>query len=66
MNSIGLSKYCLDINELRADKLIDRVREIESNAAEVKELIRERAVVFRTELAEQYATIFRNALRCRV
>ncbi len=58
MSSMGLSEYCLDINELKADSLIERVCSLEKNAGTLKSLIKEKAEEFRRTLDEQYNLIF--------
>jgi polysaccharide pyruvyl transferase WcaK-like protein len=61
MNAMGLSDYCLDINDLKADRLIEKIRDIKINAAELKLLIGEKNEEFRRALEEQYELIFENA-----
>ena len=60
MNAMGLSDYCLDINDLKADQLIEKIRDIRMNAAKLKLLIREKNEEFRKELEEQYEFIFED------
>jgi polysaccharide pyruvyl transferase WcaK-like protein len=60
MTSMGLSAYCLDTNSLNADILIEKICDIEANAARIKRLIRERVREFRRLLDEQYRFIFNN------
>jgi polysaccharide pyruvyl transferase WcaK-like protein len=60
MRTIGLSRYCLDIDGVRADDLIERLRELEANADEVKRQISGRVDTFRHELDEQYEYVFRD------
>ena len=60
MNAMGLSHYCLDINDLKADQLIEKIRDIKMNAAKLKLLIREKNEEFRRALEEQYELIFEN------
>jgi polysaccharide pyruvyl transferase WcaK-like protein len=61
MGAVGLSEYCLDIRDTDADKLIDKFRAIESNAAKIKPLIGEKVRGFREALDEQYRRIFNLA-----
>jgi polysaccharide pyruvyl transferase WcaK-like protein len=58
MRATGLSKYCLDINELQAHTLIERFCDLERNADTLKPLIGQKAREFRKELDEQYQYIF--------
>jgi polysaccharide pyruvyl transferase WcaK-like protein len=58
MSAMGLSAYCLDINGLKADKLIEKFRDLETNANKLKLSISERAREFRKALDEQYRFIF--------
>jgi polysaccharide pyruvyl transferase WcaK-like protein len=58
MSAIGLSEYCLDINDLKADKLIEKFRDLEMDTSKIKPLIREKVGEFRKALDEQYELIF--------
>ena len=58
MSAMGLSAYCLDINSLKADKLIEKFCEVEKNALELKHLIKQRIRECRRKLDEQYNDIF--------
>jgi polysaccharide pyruvyl transferase WcaK-like protein len=58
MSAMGLSEYCLDINDLKADRLIEKFCDLETNASKVKPLIRAKAREFREALEEQYKLIF--------
>jgi polysaccharide pyruvyl transferase WcaK-like protein len=58
MSAMGLSKYCLDINNLNDDKLIEKFRDLKTNAPKLKPLITDRAKEFRDALEEQYKRIF--------
>ena len=60
MSAMGLSSYCLDINELKADRLIEKFCDLEANASKLKPLIREKVTEFRRALDEQYNLIFNN------
>jgi polysaccharide pyruvyl transferase WcaK-like protein len=61
MSAMGLSDYCLNINDLRADRLIEKFGDLEANSAAIKRLIRKKADGFREDLDEQYDLIF-NAM----
>ena len=58
MKAMGLSEYSLDINDLKSDTLIKKLRDLETNASKLKPLIREKAEEFRKTLDEQYKLIF--------
>jgi len=60
MSAVGLSAYCLDINDLKADKLIEKFCDLETNAGKLKPLIREKVREFRKALDEQYKFIFNH------
>jgi ribosomal protein S3AE len=62
MNAMGLSRYCLDINDLNADRLIQKFCDLETNADQMKPLIRKKAREFREALNEQYTYIFSDML----
>lgn len=58
MRAVHLPEYCLDINGLKADKLIEKFCDLEKNADNIKLLIESRSIAFREELDEQYNLIF--------
>jgi polysaccharide pyruvyl transferase WcaK-like protein len=58
MSAMGLSSYCLDINDLNGDMLIEKFRDLKTNALKLKPLIRARVNEFRDALNEQYKRIF--------
>src|SRR5690242_14719660 len=60
MDAMGLSNYCLDMNTLNSNALIEKIRELEENAGELKLLIRRKTNEFREALDEQYKLIFNN------
>ena len=62
MSAMDLSAYCLDMNDLKANTLIEKLSDIEFNAAELKLAIRERVGRFRSALNEQYRVIFDDVL----
>src|SRR5262249_26981441 len=41
MNAMGLSGYCMDINNLNADELMEKLRDMELNADSIKTSIRQ-------------------------
>ena len=60
MAAMGLSEYCLDINSLNIEILIEKFCKLRANADELKLVIGENAERFRHELDEQYKIIFRG------
>ena len=58
MNSMGLDEYCLDINDLEADRLIEKICDLEMKADKIRLLIRQKTKVAREALDEQYKLIF--------
>jgi polysaccharide pyruvyl transferase WcaK-like protein len=60
MSAMGLSTYCLDIHELKADRLIEIFGDLNTNAGKLKPLIREKVREFRKTLDEQYQIIFND------
>jgi polysaccharide pyruvyl transferase WcaK-like protein len=63
MKSIGLSEYCLDMNQFEGRDLISKLCEAERNADEIKRLMSERIESFRAELDEQYGLILSTISR---
>jgi len=57
MGAMGLSDYCVDINEFKAAELIEKVCDIERNSCKLRALIRERTEQCREALEEQYALL---------
>jgi polysaccharide pyruvyl transferase WcaK-like protein len=57
MSAMGLSTYCLDINDLKADALIEKFRDVKTNAGVLRHLIREKAKEFGQALDDQYQVI---------
>ena len=60
MSAMGLAEYCLDINALQADKLIEKICDLEKNHDKVKALISEKTRAAREALDEQYELIFND------
>jgi polysaccharide pyruvyl transferase WcaK-like protein len=60
MRAMGLSEYCLNIGELKADDLIEKFCDLNTNAERLRPLVREKADEFRRALDEQYEIIFNN------
>jgi polysaccharide pyruvyl transferase WcaK-like protein len=63
MSAMGLQDYCLDINTLKAEALIEKFCDLKTNAEELKPLIRQKASEFREVLEEQYKSIFGDCHR---
>jgi polysaccharide pyruvyl transferase WcaK-like protein len=61
MSAMGLSSYCLDIDDLKTDTLIEKLRDLELNADSIRASIREKVGEFREALDEQYRHIFNDA-----
>src|SRR5262249_6923212 len=60
MSAMELSAYSLDINVLKADRLIEKFCDLEKNAVKLKPLIRKKTREFREVLDEQYRIIFND------
>jgi polysaccharide pyruvyl transferase WcaK-like protein len=60
MSMMNLSSYCVDINEVDADKLIRKMCQLEMNADGIKAVIREKAQECRESLDRQYEVIVRE------
>jgi polysaccharide pyruvyl transferase WcaK-like protein len=58
MAAMGLSTYCLDINNLRKEMLINKFLELEKNASILQEVTRERVKECSAALERQYKIIF--------
>jgi polysaccharide pyruvyl transferase WcaK-like protein len=58
MTQMGLAEYCLDINTLDAERLIQQFCELENDADRVKSAIRQKTKECREALDQQYAAIF--------
>jgi polysaccharide pyruvyl transferase WcaK-like protein len=59
MDAMGLSTYCLSINNLTIDILVYKFRELTRNAPTLKPLIKARVQEFREALNEQYGLVIR-------
>jgi polysaccharide pyruvyl transferase WcaK-like protein len=60
MSSVGLSAYCEDINDLKADRLIVKFRNLQENASELRPMISEKVKEFRKDLDDQYRLLFND------
>jgi len=58
MTQMGLAEYCLDINTLDAQRLIQQFCELKNDADRVKSVIRQKTNECREALDQQYAAIF--------
>lgn len=63
MSAVGLSDYCLDINDLSTDRLTEKLADAERNADRLGASIRAKMGEFREALDEQYGLIFNEARR---
>jgi polysaccharide pyruvyl transferase WcaK-like protein len=63
MSAMGLSAYCLDINDFNADQIIEKISDVKTNSEKLKILIREKNKEFRELLDEQYRIIFGDMWR---
>jgi polysaccharide pyruvyl transferase WcaK-like protein len=63
MSAMGLSDYCLDINDLKTNQLMGKLADAELNADRLRALIRTKVGEFREALDEQYSLIFNEARR---
>ena len=62
MSAMGLSEYCLDINDLNADQLVASFCDLEANSGKIKSIIGRKVREFRAALDEQYQIIFNEIL----
>jgi polysaccharide pyruvyl transferase WcaK-like protein len=62
MSTMGLSEYCLHINDLKAEQLIERFCDLEKNSDKIKWSIGEKTRRFRAALDQQYEIIFNKML----
>jgi len=60
MSAMGLSEYCLDINNLKADTLIEKFCDLETKSEIIKPSIGAKVREFRKALDEQYKCIFND------
>lgn len=57
MEQMGLSDFCQDINELRADELVEHFLRLEEKSSWVREILRTKLADQRHALDEQYAIL---------
>ena len=62
MSGMGLSEYCLNINDLKVEQLIERFCDLEKNSDKIKWSIGEKTRRFRAALDQQYEIIFNKML----
>jgi polysaccharide pyruvyl transferase WcaK-like protein len=60
MSAMGLPEYCLDINDLKVDRLIEKFCDLQTNSDIIKPLIRAKTKEFREALDQQYEFIFND------
>jgi polysaccharide pyruvyl transferase WcaK-like protein len=63
MDAMGLSDYCLDLNTLDSNSLVEKILDLEKNASKLKPLIRQKTEELRKVLDEQYELIFSERSR---
>lgn len=63
MREMGLTEYCLRIDQLRPDDLMGKIVDIERNSARLKTLITRRCAEFREALEEQYGVVLARQAR---
>jgi polysaccharide pyruvyl transferase WcaK-like protein len=61
MRAMGLSNYCLNIDGLKTDQLMEKLSDAELNADRIRTLIRAKVEEFSKALDEQYSLIFNEA-----
>jgi polysaccharide pyruvyl transferase WcaK-like protein len=62
MSSMGLSEYCLDLNNFDADQLSEKFCRLERNCDALKLAIGQKVIEFREALDCQYEIIFNETL----
>jgi polysaccharide pyruvyl transferase WcaK-like protein len=62
MSSMGLSEYCLDLNNFDADQLSEKFCRLEGNCDALKSAISQKVIEFREALDHQYEIIFNEML----
>jgi polysaccharide pyruvyl transferase WcaK-like protein len=62
MSSMGLSEYCLDLNNFDADQLSEKFCRLERNCDALKSAIGQKVIEFREALDHQYEMIFNEML----
>jgi polysaccharide pyruvyl transferase WcaK-like protein len=60
MRRMGLSEYSQDMNDLKADRLIEQFCQLEKNAGSLRPMIRQKAEGCRKALDDQYNLIFQD------
>jgi polysaccharide pyruvyl transferase WcaK-like protein len=63
MAELGLAEYCLAIDGLDVDRLIERFTEVEKNGEALKTYIKDKSEEYRRVLDQQYSIIFKDVLR---
>jgi len=58
MDDMGLAEYCLDINRIDSDSLIDRFQEAVTHRGEIKQTVAQKVVESRSALDDQYDALF--------
>jgi hypothetical protein len=63
MAAMGMLDYCLNSEDLEADKLIETFCRLQANADAVKALIKEKVMRFRDDLDQQYQLVL-TGMQC--
>jgi hypothetical protein len=58
MAALGLSSYCMSLENLREQELWDRFQELERNADQIRRSIQQKIELYRSQLEEQYSVVF--------
>ena len=60
MSTMDMSKYCLDIDALSGEALIEAFSDLEANETEIISVIGRKTQQFREEMDRQYRVVFRE------
>jgi len=60
MAGLGLAEYCLHIDNLNVDRLIEQFKKVAKNSEDLKPYIKRKTEEYRRVLDEQYSFIFNN------
>jgi polysaccharide pyruvyl transferase WcaK-like protein len=62
MSEMGMSDYCLDINRITPDRMVEKFEALVQHSDELNRMIRQHVERSRSALAEQYELLFREEL----
>ena len=60
MSDIGLSEYCVDINNFYSDTLVKKFKHLVENKVDIKKRMAEKLVCYRKELTDQFDVLFQK------